>query len=82
LTLQTLCQHAYTCLTPIINALSRSFFLIFVDAQRIALRSFQMQLSKKTAMLFFIYLTAAFTSQTEIFDGVNTTGESIRAPKT
>jgi hypothetical protein len=40
-----------------------------------------MQLSKKTAMLFFIYLTAAFTSRMEIFDSANTSGESIRAPK-
>jgi hypothetical protein len=43
------------------------------------LRSFLMQLSKKTAMLFFIYLNAVFTSQTEISDGMNTSGEPIRA---
>jgi hypothetical protein len=40
-----------------------------------------MQLSKKTAMLFFIYLTAAFTSQTEIPGAVNTSDETIRTPK-
>jgi hypothetical protein len=38
-----------------------------------------MQLSKKTAMLFFVYLTAALTSQTEIFGSANTSGESIHA---
>jgi hypothetical protein len=38
-----------------------------------------MQLSKKTAMLFFVYLTAAFTSQTEIFDSASTSDETIRA---
>jgi hypothetical protein len=75
--LQTLCQHAYTCLTPIINALSRWFFSKFFEVPRITLRSFLMQLSKKTAMLFFIYLNAVFTSQTEISDGTNTSGEPI-----
>src|ERR1700736_5594458 len=53
LTLQTLCHHAYTCLTPIINPLSRWFFSKFVEAMRMTLRSFRMQLSKKAAMLFF-----------------------------
>jgi hypothetical protein len=61
--------------------LSRWIFSKFFEALRMTLRSFQMQLSKKTAMLFFIYLTAAFTSQTEISDGTNTSGESIRARK-
>jgi hypothetical protein len=57
------------------------FFSRCVEAQRIALRSFQMQLSKKTAMLFFLYLNAAFTSQTEIPGAVNTSDETIRAPE-
>jgi hypothetical protein len=81
MTLQTLCHHAYTCLTPIINALSRWFFSKFVDAKRIALRSFSMQLSKKAAMLFFIYLNAAFTSQMEIPDATNTSAKPIRSQK-
>jgi hypothetical protein len=40
-----------------------------------------MQLSKKTAMLFFIYLTAAFTSRTEIFNSANPSDKPIRARK-
>jgi hypothetical protein len=40
-----------------------------------------MQLSKKTAMLFFIYLNAAFTSQTEIPRTMSTSDETIRAPE-
>jgi hypothetical protein len=56
-------------------------FSKFFEAMRMTLRSFQMQLSKKTAMLFFIYLMTAFTSQTEIFDSANPSGKPIRTPK-
>ena len=78
---QTLCHPAYRCLTPFFIALSRSIFFDSNQVKRTTFRSFSMQLSKKTAMLFFLYLNAAFTPQTEIFDAANTSGESIRAPK-
>jgi hypothetical protein len=38
-------------------------------------------LLKKTAMLFFIYLTAVFTSQTGILSTANTSGEATRTPE-
>jgi hypothetical protein len=39
-----------------------------------------MQLLKKTAMLFFLYLNAAFTSQTEIFNAANASGAPTAHP--
>jgi len=40
-----------------------------------------MQLLNKAAMLFFLYLTAAFTSQKEIPDATITSSELIRTSK-
>jgi hypothetical protein len=44
-------------------------------------RLFSMQLSQKTAMLFFIYVTATFASQKEILERAIAYGDRIRAPK-
>jgi hypothetical protein len=38
-----------------------------------------MQLSKKTAMLFFVYLNAAFLSQKKILERGDAYGERFRA---
>src|SRR6202034_3383389 len=51
---QTLCHPAYMCLTRFQTVLSRLFFAKGMLRYQPKSRSFSMQLSKKTAMLFFI----------------------------